>query len=244
MKSKQPDNLYQTACKDCLFAVYDGNTQTDCSMGRIEKWREKDAVIEAYDNDKEFFVINGVCNTVRQGNWNGGVADTELVRKEVVPTFEVFIVADHLSKDTVDEILKLHDEATTCHWTVLASFDLPAEVKHSIVSPLAKGLKADIVECADAPFTIGTLSLKSRRSFTVVLDHLSLVSSELFTRVDTLLNDDMDKFVVYNLNGTEAVSNLALHVMHHKLETYNFNHLCDAVRDYAKEQNLTVTEVK
>jgi len=243
MKSTQADNLYQTACKECLFAIYDGVTQIDCGVGRIKQWQDKDLVIEAYDDDKEFYVINGVCNTVRQANWNDGVGDVSKVREEVVPSFEVYIVADHLTQATVDEILKIKDEVRKCNWTVLASFDLSKDIRQSIVTPLAKGLGADIVECADAPFTIGTLILKSRRSFTVVLDHMSLISSELFTRVDALLNDDLQRFIVYSLNGTEAISNLAIHIYHKKLETYSFMTLSDAVRENAVEMGLSIVEV-
>jgi len=43
-------NDLTTACKDCVFANYIGKTQTDCKLGRIEKFRAKGVdIIEAED---------------------------------------------------------------------------------------------------------------------------------------------------------------------------------------------------
>lgn len=52
-----------TSCKNCSFALYNDNdppAQTDCFAGKIDKFREinPDNIVECYDNDKEFFVIN------------------------------------------------------------------------------------------------------------------------------------------------------------------------------------------
>lgn len=51
---------YHTPCKECIFAVYDGDTQTSCHVDMIEKIKATDhlEVIEAYDEDKEFFIVN------------------------------------------------------------------------------------------------------------------------------------------------------------------------------------------
>lgn len=47
-------------CKLCCFAKYEGITQTDCYLGFIDKYRNNNIeIIEAYDEDKEFYVING-----------------------------------------------------------------------------------------------------------------------------------------------------------------------------------------
>ncbi len=61
------------SCKECVFAVYDSKTQTECSLGRIEKYRKRKVgkVIEAYDNDKEFFILENIqCNAHRVPEWS------------------------------------------------------------------------------------------------------------------------------------------------------------------------------
>lgn len=53
-------NAIHTPCLDCVFAVYEDKTQTGCAMDMLEKYREKEdiEVIEAYNEDKEFYIIN------------------------------------------------------------------------------------------------------------------------------------------------------------------------------------------
>lgn len=47
-----------TSCKLCIFAEYEGFTQVGCKKGRIKKYKDSaSTVIEAYDEDKEFYVI-------------------------------------------------------------------------------------------------------------------------------------------------------------------------------------------
>lgn len=53
-------NKIHTPCKDCYFAVYDGDRQDGCHMGMLELYRDSDQVevLEAYDDHKEFYIIN------------------------------------------------------------------------------------------------------------------------------------------------------------------------------------------
>lgn len=54
---------YHTPCKNCIFAEYKGKTQHGCQMGRIEPFRDLGSIIEAEDEEKEFFIVNGrFCN--------------------------------------------------------------------------------------------------------------------------------------------------------------------------------------
>lgn len=58
------------ACKNCVFAKYDGNTQVGCELGRTSKFKKLGALIEAKDNNKEFFIVNGrICNAYRDKDW-------------------------------------------------------------------------------------------------------------------------------------------------------------------------------
>lgn len=56
-----------TSCKKCCFAVYKENTQVACKFNRLTAFQKAGAsVIEAYDDEKEFFVVEGrVCNLFR-----------------------------------------------------------------------------------------------------------------------------------------------------------------------------------
>ncbi len=79
-----------TSCKNCIFAVYENNTQKWCSANYLTKidkfhmWRptfcneikhinrpfDFDKLIEVYDEEKEFFIINGIyCYGKRKKKW-------------------------------------------------------------------------------------------------------------------------------------------------------------------------------
>lgn len=49
-----------TACKNCVFAVYEGSTQTNCKLDKIDDYKDAGiSVIDVQDGDKEFCVIDG-----------------------------------------------------------------------------------------------------------------------------------------------------------------------------------------
>jgi hypothetical protein len=64
-------NKVHTPCKDCVFSIYEDITQTDCHLKYIDKYRDKNIeILEAYDNEKEFYVINGKkCIGYRESKW-------------------------------------------------------------------------------------------------------------------------------------------------------------------------------
>lgn len=64
-------NPVHTPCKKCVFAVYDNITQTDCSLGYINKYKVKGAdILEAYDEEKEFYIVNSKkCVGYREDKW-------------------------------------------------------------------------------------------------------------------------------------------------------------------------------
>lgn len=53
-------------CKNCLYAIYQGATQIGCEFGRIEPLKAQDRLIEAYDEDKEFYVVKEGCNAYNE----------------------------------------------------------------------------------------------------------------------------------------------------------------------------------
>ncbi len=67
-----------TSCKDCSWSLYDGEathntegkTQTGCALGRLEVLSNNGVkVIEAYDEEKEFFVLDKICYYHRNSQW-------------------------------------------------------------------------------------------------------------------------------------------------------------------------------
>lgn len=244
MKSQHDANQYETACKNCLFAKYEDNTQTGCVAGRVKKYQDDHMIIEAYDDDKEFFVIKGICNLVRQDGWNEGKADLDKALEEIKPKFNIVVDGNNLSDSTIEDIIRFHSESGDydCDWHVVHSFEVDKAGRQRL-SPLVTAIGATVTQCADTEFTIGHLITRSRRSFTIVLDQMSLPNSNILYRVDAALNKDLKRFVVFNYNGVLAVSNLAFHIYHKKTETFNYVSIFGDIYRNAIEMGLQVTEV-
>lgn len=89
-----------TSCRDCVFATYEGKTQVGCSFGsRTALYAERGRLVEAYDETKEFFVVNNTrCVAHRTKAWadkQGGVTLADAARAEL--------------QQKVDFLIPLHD---------------------------------------------------------------------------------------------------------------------------------------
>lgn len=60
-------NSIHTPCKNCVFAIYNEKTQTGCALNYLDKYTD---IIEAYDETKEFYIINNKkCIGYRENSW-------------------------------------------------------------------------------------------------------------------------------------------------------------------------------
>jgi len=65
-------NTIHSCCKNCVFAQYTDKTQTDCALNYINKYKTKNdtQILEAYDDEKEFYIINKKkCIGYRENKW-------------------------------------------------------------------------------------------------------------------------------------------------------------------------------
>ena len=90
MKIMEINNVsaISTVCKNCLFAIYDNDTQVGCKFDRTEKANNHSyyKLVEAEDEEKEFYIIdNHICPYQRTESWiHSSHEDIEsMVRKEV-----------------------------------------------------------------------------------------------------------------------------------------------------------------
>lgn len=86
-----------TSCSDCIFSLYNDNTQISCKFARL-KVHEKN-VVEAYDKIKEFYVLNNIlCKYKRTKDWQWSSCDfclqQEKINEENSLKYQVFIDAN------------------------------------------------------------------------------------------------------------------------------------------------------
>lgn len=57
-----------TPCKGCTFAIYNDKTQVGCQLNKIEAFKKANReIIEAYDEEAEFYIINGAICISKRG---------------------------------------------------------------------------------------------------------------------------------------------------------------------------------
>lgn len=126
----QSVDKFQTPCKFCTFAQFEGKTQTGCLANRLDSQDH----FEAYDEEAEFCVVNGLCTTYRPKTWNAGIPDVEKADGEA--NFKATILIDYNSLDfnskwyfgQVDEFLKKNTVLL-----LVASHSLPQHEKMDIL---------------------------------------------------------------------------------------------------------------
>lgn len=98
--------MFTTTCKECIWAEYNGNKQTDCALGRLESYNKRGAEITLEkDDEKEYFLVHErICHALRRHDWaknNEGADLVELVNKESEITVDALI---YFGKHTTEEL--------------------------------------------------------------------------------------------------------------------------------------------
>lgn len=100
-----------TPCKNCVFAKYEENTQTGCELDYIEKYKNLESeILEVYDNDKEFYVINDKkCLGYREPKWFEQLGMSDSSMEEKINHFNLnnklnFILLLNLKNYTVEQL--------------------------------------------------------------------------------------------------------------------------------------------
>lgn len=106
-------NTIHTPCKSCVFAIYDNQTQTGCSLSYLEGYKEEGLLLEAYDEDKEFYIINSKkCIGYRENKWFDQFnMSNSTVEEKILKFYEtnklhylLFIDLKNITYDQLDDI--------------------------------------------------------------------------------------------------------------------------------------------
>lgn len=116
----------KTLCKNCIFAIHENDTdipfprvtyQTGCSLGRLEKYKLLDCVVEAEDLDtgnKSFIIDNRYCLACRNHDWGEKIDKEkwqEVVREEMALQFQALIFHDKQESDLKQTIESLTSQS-------------------------------------------------------------------------------------------------------------------------------------
>src|SRR5690554_4248051 len=137
----------QTPCKNCVFAEYEDITQIGCSAGQLDKFRQNNIeIIEAYDHEKEFYVINGkMCQMSRSASW--GIKHpkenwVKVARQETNIKYQVFVVSKGDLEKLASTIKSLYEQEIKPRHIVVISNN---QDKHKEILEIFKYQKGSIV---------------------------------------------------------------------------------------------------
>lgn len=243
-------NSIASSCKSCLFAKWDGNTQTGCEFGRIEKVQYSNAyeLVEAYDNDKEFYVINNhICPYQRTDKWISANDEDriEKVKREVYMRWGAIILVDqnNTSFDTVNTRIKeLKSQSISPKYAVLILKNADGQLSDNLFNLMNKNfdiwhVQIQLDNDKDDRFYIDMafdkLKTSTRIMFYTVFDINQPISLSLYDKVFKYVIEDMNQYGIIKHKDSihEMVVNKITHLK------YNGNAHNQILEDKVKKDN-------
>lgn len=217
MKSQPQESPVKTNCKNCAFAVYEEDTQIDCAFGRIDKF--EDSVIAAYDNDKEFYVIDRLCTYFRDKKWGYDVNDKNKVQEEAATSFTIIFNCNEID-DTYFEVIKNFLESNQYYdkkYQVLLAHEYDKTVDDKILSLSKFFRKNTFVSCCYSfKEFIHEQTMKNKSVFHAVIGPENKdFSSDCLNTINNIINEDLVKFVVAKVCGVLFVNNFLYKSLQH-----------------------------
>lgn len=104
MESKQVERI-ETACKLCIFADWQNNTQVGCKASRLKTFKPEE-IQAVFDDEKEFFVIKRLCTSFRNLDWNNGVASQAVMEYDNTLPLTIVVMCNDFAKEDFEELSK------------------------------------------------------------------------------------------------------------------------------------------
>lgn len=240
MKYQQPDDKTLTSCKNCVLAVYEGDTQTSCLANRIDKIKH----IEAYDEEKEFYVMERFCNYYRsnaQEYTKDGKPDIEKIKQESLLTFDLFVKCDEIDEDYLNNVIALYKYIEQNYNHDIVNIHLLYKNINNDQKPLIKKLKEETGSSHLSYYSndmfIHTILLKSTKSYHIMISKNNFPNLNVTNRINDLVNEEMKKIIVYE-NKIMAISNLAYKVTSLQNACYNYSENVETIVNQSKDKDL------
>ena len=228
MKLPLLDPQIKTSCKDCACSVYEGNTQTGCAFDRISKF--KDDVVEAYDDNKEFYVIKRFCNYYRNQKWNDGKLDIDKIKHECSFSFDVIINCDDLTtdidrEDLIDIINNSGYYSDKIKFTLIHSDKISIDVRRKIFNVFCS-VTCSMSEVLDLNDFLHNKVISSKSTYHIVVDISNKSIIKSLYKINNDINDNLNKGIIFNFGAAGmAVSNVAYRIesLSQEVKIYNDN---------------------
>lgn len=209
-------NSIHTPCKNCVFAQYEHKTQIGCHLDYINKYRSKNIeVLEAYDNDKEFYIINDKkCIGYRENSWFEKRNLSNLSLEEKIQRFKDnnylhYLLIINLSKfNNTESLNQLSQQIKALNIKPRKTILIRYQNNKNHPLPLIQNLinSSDLVcewriqtmlEDKDYDSILyEAINLNKKHRFILSINGLPENLENIVNRANTIVYEDMDRFLV------------------------------------------------
>ena len=255
-ETEQINYRVHTSCKNCFFAEYNGKTQENCGLNLIDKYRQvsDNIVLECYDNNEEFFVINNkFCLYFIEKNRlaeNAKVDEVaKAIRNHIKIRYHMIIVLNDKLRDLRSTLKSI---ASQKHPPVFVTIiKLPdnkikgsaiVDLFHKIYSKKKETPKWRVQNALNPELTVRDyidITIDGTKNkfynFYSVINAGCILPKNFGSKLDEMINDEMKTFFLIkgNEEGNGMVVPLSVHLGHSGnshgiyLETKVESDLCD-----------------
>ena len=225
LERNETNNRLQTSCQECVFAVYEEDTQTGCEFGRTEKSQ----TIEAYNEKGKFFVIDGICNLMRKKDWNDGIIDKDKLMSEVSLSF--LIIVDAFALNSMD-LKKFNITYDGRYEVVIVG---PPSKEKELLS-LRKKIECKAILTPYSDYTKHKAMVNKQYSYSVIVDNNKSVNINL-SNFDNNYKLEQTKPILTKFDNTTYVSCLAYNYVSFGSGIISYEKNMEALEQYAKNHS-------
>lgn len=248
-----PIGKARTSCRDCVFAEFNGKTQSGCEFNRLETFQSQGRLVEAHDDFKEFNVINGFCNYHRTAEWiTLHNMDLDQAHERVKLESEInlgLVIYDNLEQDSRLERSVLAIRQLQCdHRKVKVIISSFRERGISALVTYVNELKADGFP-AEAVMNIPPYNVQDRdmdafgkckgHMYFGLLEHDAIVSPDLYNTINSSVNEKLEKITMFEGEGLTVIPFSIVNTEYPSHSDYR--KMVDHIRELSKQQKSYAT---
>ena len=205
-------NVKICPCKDCAFAKYSGNRQTGCYANCIYKMRKNGFnILKAYDEEKEFFIIQGQCHYFRnKDKWthtDNPHENVKAARKEMGLKYQAIIIFNGDLKDVEKTTISLMSQnVIPKRITVIQPFEDMQKGISTILDKQCKSIEWRVEKIVlpgyDSLYKRIELCLKYKPYPMFAIFNAGIqIPSETFSNIERLILDEYKYFAMIEPNS-------------------------------------------
>lgn len=243
MSNHKEASTVRTSCKNCSFSIYDGNTQIGCLHDRIDAFGK--SVVEAYDDDKQFYLIDRFCNYYRDRAWGYTENDIKKTEEESANSYLMLIDCDNINdKEDTTKFLSDIDYYDNKITTILFhSYESKTNIR-SDVAYIARNCKkiVNISVLAESKqfFLHDTITKKTNTFFHCLVTNTNSECSLSPRKIEKLINKDLIRAFVINHCGNLYVNNHVYRAISYINELRTYKDTIDRLINDSKTLNMYI----